>query len=137
MFKVCNKCKINQHKSFFFKNKRIKDGLRSLCKECEIESIKKWRKTLDGKLSRKKEHQKYALKRNPYEDYKIVTVRLVNCAIAAGLIKKEYVCSVCKIDTIAENKKIHGHHEDYLKPLSVTWVCAKCHVAIHRKEAKE
>jgi hypothetical protein len=27
--------------------------------------------------------------------------------------------------------KVHAHHEDYSRPLDVTWLCQKCHVQRH------
>lgn len=27
--------------------------------------------------------------------------------------------------------KIHAHHEDYAKPLEITWLCAPCHRKRH------
>lgn len=29
--------------------------------------------------------------------------------------------------------KTHAHHEDYTKPLEVTWLCQPCHVARHKE----
>lgn len=30
-------------------------------------------------------------------------------------------------------KKLHAHHEDYSKPLEITWLCASHHKARHRE----
>jgi methylphosphotriester-DNA--protein-cysteine methyltransferase len=43
-------------------------------------------------------------------------------AVKKGEVYKPSSCSAC-------NKKgiIHGHHEDYNKPLDVVWLCPLCH----------
>jgi hypothetical protein len=38
-------------------------------------------------------------------------------------------CRVCG------SEKVEMHHEDYDKPLDVTWLCRPCHLALHRSEA--
>lgn len=50
----------------------------------------------------------------------------VSNAIYTGKLKKG-VCYVCS-DT-----KVHGHHNDYSKPLDVIWACPKHHGLLHRK----
>lgn len=57
--------------------------------------------------------------------------RLVNAAhaalthaIATGKLVKQ-PCEHC-----GSTQKIQGHHDDYTKPLNVTWLCFTC----HRKE---
>jgi len=32
------------------------------------------------------------------------------------------------------NPKANAHHEDYARPLEVTWLCAPCHAAHHKAE---
>ena len=45
-------------------------------------------------------------------------------AINAGIIKK-LTCEKCG------NIKVHGHHDNYDKPLEVKWLCAKHHRELH------
>lgn len=49
---------------------------------------------------------------------------LLNRAIAAGRIQRQ-PCQECG------NPKTDGHHEDYLKPYDVTWLCRACHRLKH------
>jgi hypothetical protein len=48
-------------------------------------------------------------------------------AVLTGKIVKPSSCTICK------NKPVQGHHEDYSKPLTVIWLCQKCHTLIHKK----
>lgn len=47
--------------------------------------------------------------------------------VAARKLPRPASCSDC-----GAVGKVHGHHEDYDKPLDVVWLCPKCHVAAHR-----
>jgi hypothetical protein len=46
----------------------------------------------------------------------------LNNAVRDGKILKPLVCSRCACTCV-----VHGHHEDYSKPLEVEWLCAACH----------
>lgn len=41
-------------------------------------------------------------------------------------------CECCGIGS----NKLQGHHLDYSKPLTVTWLCAGCHIKIHKQGGK-
>lgn len=49
----------------------------------------------------------------------------VHRAIARG----ELVRGSCEGCGSTEN--VHGHHDDYAKPLDVCWLCPVCHAAVH------
>jgi hypothetical protein len=49
-------------------------------------------------------------------------------ALKDGAITRPEVCELC------EEKCSHGHHPDYSRPLTVVWLCRKCHKKIHRSE---
>lgn len=57
--------------------------------------------------------------------------QLVNEAILSGLLVKPSKCQNCGNFWL----KLHGHHEDYSKPLNVMWLCHPCHRMQHRKVA--
>ena len=49
---------------------------------------------------------------------------LVRRAVLSGVIIKAPCVRCANENTVA-------HHEDYSKPLSVIWLCRKCHMARH------
>lgn len=53
----------------------------------------------------------------------------VRGAIRRGELIKPTSCEVCGKET--RSKLLHGHHEDYSKPLEVRWICVKCHRVSH------
>lgn len=53
---------------------------------------------------------------------------MLDNAVRDKRIIKPEICSVC-----GDKTKLHGHHEDYYKPLDVIWVCVSCHGKLHRK----
>lgn len=46
----------------------------------------------------------------------------------AKMIKNGCIPGQCEI---CESEDVHGHHDDYDKPLSVRWLCQEHHVAWH------
>ncbi len=54
---------------------------------------------------------------------------MLNSYVRMGIVKKE-PCSVCG------NTNSQGHHNDYTKPLEVTWLCSKHHMKLHRIDGK-
>ena len=41
-------------------------------------------------------------------------------------------CVVC-----GSTRLVDGHHEDYAKPLEITWLCRSCHARLHRSRRAE
>jgi len=54
-------------------------------------------------------------------------VRKIANEIKQGRLIRPKECSECG----REHRRIHGHHEDYEKPLEVIWLCPPCHFARH------
>ena len=55
----------------------------------------------------------------------------VYCAVKTGRLKPPKRCSGCGRFA----SRIHGHHEDYSRPLGVRWLCPRCHGSIHTLSA--
>jgi hypothetical protein len=62
-------------------------------------------------------------------DSKIKARNKLRYAVKVGKIMKPEKCENCVI-----NENIHGHHEDYNKPLEVVWLCSYCHKKEHKKQ---
>lgn len=52
--------------------------------------------------------------------------QLATLAVSIGFLKKPQKCESCK-----KKRKLLKHHEDYLRPLEVTWLCYSCHAKLN------
>ena len=133
----CSICFVVKPISEFHKDKHCPDGLYPVCKKCRIiksrrdyrkrehkisEYGKRYRKTDAGRASRKREDLNRRV--NHPKQYK-ANYFLTNAVRDGRIIKGS--CEVCG------EKKTHGHHTDYNKPLEVMWLCKKHHDKWHRK----
>lgn len=125
--KTCKECR----KSLVRKNRASKidyyreyDKKRA-CRPDRVKARKEYAKTPEGKVSSLRAKLNWAVKNLEKRNAN----RKVNNAIKNGKLEKSYVCSVCG----ACGVKIHGHHDDYSKPLEVRWLCSPCHRKWHKE----
>ena len=53
-------------------------------------------------------------------------------AIRQGVLKPADRCEECGREPYTKRRKrLDGHHDDYAFPLSVRWLCPKCHARWH------
>lgn len=130
--KECFKCKEIKCLSEFYKHKQMKDGHLNKCKECakkdatehrweNIAAIRAYDRDR-GNRQLPEYHRKY---RKDFPN-KYKAKNKVNNEIRSGNLIHE-PCEVC-----GGHYSIHAHHDDYLKPLNVRWLCAKHHQQWHR-----
>ena len=50
--------------------------------------------------------------------------RTLRNAVYRGIVKR-LPCEICG------EEKVHGHHDDYSKPLEVAWLCNSHHMQLH------
>lgn len=125
----CNKCHEDKIAGDFYASNK------SECKECikararenrskNIERVRAYdreRSTTKARLAHISRNTSRWRSNNP-ERYKAHTA--VSNALRAGKLTKE-PCLVCR------SEKSHAHHEDYLRPLNVVWLCAEHHQQYH------
>ena len=138
MKKICFKCGECKPLSDFYKHKQMADGHVNKCKDCNKADVSKNR--ID-KLDYYREYdrargnrQDSGYRRNYRNEFpmKYAAHNLVSNAVRDGRIEKIKECQECGIHT----EKIHGHHDDYAKPLIVRWLCPACHKAWHREHGE-
>lgn len=154
--KKCFKCETVKPLSEFYKHAQMADGHLNKCKECNKKDVRDnyadnkdhykdyerkrantskriakreaYAKTDAGRASAAKSKEKWA--RN--NAIKRGANTIVGNAVRDGKLEKQYFCSVCSID----NVRIHGHHDDYAKPLEVRWLCSQCHDSWHKENGE-
>lgn len=157
--KICTKCNELKPLEDYYATSSKKDGHFNECKECtkarvsrhrleNIERIRAYDRER-GSLQHRKENVKRTYrkrvsdpeKRRKELDYKKeyrqknqlkkAANYIAGNAIRNGkLIRKP--CEGCGVD-----KNIHAHHEDYERPLDVTWLCRTCHGQRHKEINEE
>lgn len=135
--KKCFKCGEIKPINQFYKHPQMPDGTVNKCKECNKkdvrehrlnpkyrESVLEYDRNRFKKPERKKNVLEYQIKRRKKYPEKERARRLIGYRIRAGILKP-MSCEICG------NKKTEAHHDDYLKPLDIRWLCFKCHRKLH------
>lgn len=134
--KKCKTCGENLDISCFRESPKNIDGHRGSCKDCENAYTRR-RRMNNPKV---REHDRYRDKENEQRRlakiketkewkkrnvYKTSAHKAVLRSVKSGKIIKT-PCVVC-----GSTFRIHGHHEDYSKPLEVIWLCPLHHSRHH------
>lgn len=120
--KICNKCHIEKSFDNFCKHRCMKDGYNTVCKEC----VKRLQKNPPFNLMYSKKSKEKFKKEKPIQ---YSAMQKIWNDVKRGNIIKPNKCFMCEKNF--DKKRIHAHHEDYNKPLIVTWLCETCHAKIH------
>jgi len=151
--KTCFKCNTNKPLCDFYKHKQMADGHLNKCKECNKNDVKentkknkdyyveydRQRDQLPNRILLKKRYSqtdagKESLRKSKEKYISTNIVKraahiILGNAIRGGKITKSSSCSQCN----ANDVRIQGHHDDYAYPLSVRWLCSKCHTKWHKE----
>lgn len=118
----CTKARVLAHRNANIDRVREYDRKRGKTEARKIAS-KKYFQTDEGKAVRAKAVKNWREKNS----LKYAAHTLLNNALRSGLVVKQSNCALCW-----EQKKVEAHHEDYLKPLDVLWLCIDCHKKAHK-----
>ncbi len=120
--KLCTKCGVKKtlDNTHWVDGKEY-SGFRHICKNCWYAQCKKYNSTEEGKISQNKKNKN---RRQKYPERQKAIDAVHNALKSKKLVKQP--CDICR-DT-----KVHGHHEDYSKPLQVIWLCS-----IHHRQRHE
>lgn len=136
MKKKCFKCEEVKPLAEFYKHPQMSDGRVNKCKVCNKKDVTKNRgnkidfyREYDRKRGNRQPESYVPEYRSKYPNkYKAHT--MVNNAIRGGKLFK-MPCEKC-----SKTDAIHAHHDDYLKPLNVRWLCAAHHKQWHEENGE-
>jgi len=134
--KKCFKCKEEKPLADFYPHKQMKDGHLNKCRDCakadsnkhRSENLEKIREYDRGRGNRQTTGYQAEYKQRYPNKYKAQNM-VSNAIRDSKLFKKP--CEVCSTEAC-----IHAHHDDYLQPLNIRWLCAAHHQQWHAKNGE-
>ncbi len=113
-------------------------GLQNYCKACKNAYNRRYRKTEKSlaywnNLKASEDYKDYvrhysrAYKKRSKVLPKVRARVNLQAAVRSGRLTRK-PCEACGCP------ETHGHHDDYLKPLEVRWLCVKCHAKEHANQ---
>lgn len=138
---TCCKCEELKLSKYFYRDKTRKSGYDPYCKECRRVLNTVWRaknpkayRALQRRknLAATERRKRWARGRERTQKAKI-RKRCSNRfhqEYYKGLIQRE-ACVICKRGG-KTRFRVEAHHDSYLKPFDVTWLCREHHAAWHR-----
>lgn len=141
--KTCFKCNKELPLDMFYKHPQMKDGRVNKCKECNKKDVRENRAAnidyyREYDIARSKTEKRKSLNTKLTKRYRVINKvkyaahSLVSNEIRSGRMKKPDACSQCD----SKDRVIHGHHDDYTKPLDVRWLCVICHKKWHKENGE-
>ena len=133
--KTCFKCGSEKPLTEFYKHSQMRDGYVNKCKECNKKDVKENRdknidyyREYDRSRGYRSHNETLRAYRSKYPN-KCKAHRIVQRAIRSGKLFSES-CERCG------SENTHAHHDDYLKPLNVRWLCPVCHFEWHKQNGE-
>lgn len=126
--KFCGRCFLEKPLSEFNKDKYSKSGYRSQCKDCmkaERKRLKSYYREWRSRPDVKEKYRQYRKERAKAEPNKMWARN------KARKLKRPDTCERCGCTCFVE-----AHHDDYARPLDVTWLCRKCHLKWHEENGE-
>lgn len=133
MEKECFCCKQTKPIADFYAMKGMADGHLNKCKECIKNAVKARRQHPESRervlaydrARGNRQSKEYLDNYRKQYPNKYKAHSLVNSAIRCKRLFPE-PCQVC-----GSTENVHAHHDDYLRPLNVRWLCAAHHRQWH------
>jgi hypothetical protein len=137
--KPCSTCYEEKPLTEYYRSITGQDGYRAKCRACckkindiwraknreEIREYDRQRSKLPHRIKARNRRTIASYKKDKHK-FKVRSI--VRLAIKSGKLIKPDNCSACGATEI----DIEAHHNDYCKPLEVTWFCRPCHLQTHR-----
>lgn len=133
--KKCFKCDQLKPLSDFYKHSQMADGRLNKCVECTKSDARATRKRrIDyyrayDRIRGNRQSPEYVKEYRRTFPNKYKAHAAVNRAIRAGKLIRDK-CEQCN------DSHSFAHHDDYLKPLDVRWLCPSCHKAWHHENGE-
>lgn len=124
--KVCVRARSVRHRNLNIDRIRAYDRKRGLLSHRKA-AVKAYSQTEPGKLASIKSH----LTQKTKFPQKFAARTALNNAVRDGTLDKPDMCEDC-----GGQARLHGHHDNYAKPLDVLWLCVPCHNAWHIKHGE-
>ena len=131
--KKCSKCGEIKPLDEFHRRNSSKDRLRCHCKLCQQAANKAWREANKERTCATEKawreanpdrvKAKHARKKKRWPEKVAARNAVIHAVVAGKLIRQS--CEICG------SSEVHGHHDDYSKPLEVRWLCLKHHTEHH------
>lgn len=130
-YKECTGCGQKLPLAAFYPHPYGKHGVAAKCKECvkeatrirRLDNLEKYRAADRKRGCRNTTKGQRKMRREKPNQYKAQT--MIGNAKRDGYLHEE-PCYQC-----GSAERLHAHHDDYLKPYNIRWLCAACHKAWH------
>jgi hypothetical protein len=135
--KTCRLCGQEKANEDYYAHPTMKGGRDNKCKECVKAGVRaNYRRNREHYIAYEKEREKsigrkakklqYQRERRYKNKVKYLAHNMVNNALRDKRLERK-PCEVCG------GSFTEAHHDDYMKPLDVRWLCRRHHLEVHGK----